>query len=332
MNGIDKAAALLMALGEDLAGDVLKHLREPEIHKVTAAMVKLEKVTSEEVQELAGDFEEALREHSLVGLDGGQYIQNALSKTLGAAKASEMMQDFLLKSSEEGLEAIRMMEPRTIAHIVQREHPQVIAFVLASLEPTRASQVLDYIPETLQGEVVYRISTMEEIHPNVVSELEEAVRSHVSISRGASGGVVHLGGLKYAAELINRVDRKHEKRILEDIKAIEPSVCEKIEEHLFVFEDIVRLDDRTLQAILKEVTTEVLVVALRATEQAVQDKFFGNMSNRAAGIIKEEMEMRGPVRLKEVEQAQREVVAVAKALEQAGKITLAGKGGEDVYV
>ena len=330
MNGIDKAAALLMALGEDLAGDVLKHLREPEIHKVTTAMVKLEKVTGEEVQELAGDFEEALREHSLVGLDGGQYMQNALSKTLGAAKASEMMQDFLLKSSEEGLEAIRMMEPRTIAHIVQKEHPQVIAFVLASLDPVRASQVLDYIPENLQGEVVYRISTMEEIHPTVVSELEEAVRSHVS--RGPSGGVVHLGGLKYAAELLNRVDRKHEKRILEDIKAIEPSVFEKIEEQLFVFEDIVRVDDRTLQAILKEVTTEVLVVALRATEQAVQDKFFSNMSTRAAGIIKEEMEMRGPVRLKEVEQAQREVVAIAKALEQAGKITLAGKGGEDVYV
>jgi flagellar motor switch protein FliG len=241
-----------------------------------------------------------------------------------------MMEDYLLKSSDEGLEAIRMMEPRTIANIVQREHPQVIAFVLASLDPVRAGQVLEYIPEGLQGEVVYRISTMEEIHPTIVSELEEAVKSHVS--RGSSGSVVHLGGLKFAAELLNRVDRVNEKRILEDIKAIEEPVCQKIEEQLFVFEDIVQLDDRTLQAILKEVTTEVLVVALRATEQSVQDKFFNNMSTRAAGIIKEEMEMRGPVRLKEVEQAQQDVVAVAKALEQAGKITLAGKGGEDVYV
>ena len=146
MNGIDKSAALLMALGEDLAGDVLKHLKQPEIHKVTAAMVKLDKVSGEDVKALATDYEEALRDHSLVGLDGGQYMQNVLSKTHGDAKASEMMQDFLLHSSEEGLEAIRVMEPRTISNIVQREHPQVIAFVLASLDPDRASQVLELHP------------------------------------------------------------------------------------------------------------------------------------------------------------------------------------------
>ena len=330
MNGIEKAATLLMALGEDLAGDVLKHLKQPEIHRVTAAMVKLEKVTSDDVRVLAGDLEQALREQSLVGLDGGQYMQNILAKTLGDAKASEMMEDFLLKSSEEGLEAIRMMEPRTIANIVQGEHPQVIAFVLASLDTPRASQVLDYIQENLQGEVVYRISTMEEIHPNVVTELEEAVKSHVS--RRPSGGVVSIGGMKFAAELLNRIDRSKEKRILEDIRAIEEEVYKKIEEQLFVFEDILNLDDRTLQAILKEITTEVLVVALRAADPAVKEKFFQNMSARAAAIIKEEMEMRGPVRLKEVEKAQQEVVAIAKSLEQAGKITLAAKGGEDVYV
>jgi len=139
------------------------------------------------------------------------------------------------------------------------------------------------------------------------------------------------GGLKFAAEVLNRTDRSKEQRILEDIKAIEEPIYQKIEEQLFVFEDIIQLDDRTLQSILKEVTTDVLVVALRATEQSVQDKFFGNMSTRAADIIREEMEMRGPVRLKEVEQAQQDLIAVAKGLEQAGKITL-GKGGEDVYV
>jgi len=329
MNGIDKSAALLMALGEDLAGDVLKHLKQPEIHKVTAAMVKLEKVSGEDVKALTTDYEEALMDHSLVGLDGGQYMQNVLSKTHGDEKASEMMHEFLLHSSAEGLEAIRVMEPRTISNIVQREHPQVIAFVLASLDPDRASQVLDYIPENLQGEILYRISTMEEIHPNVVNELEEAVKNHVS--RNASGAISNVGGLKFAAEVLNRTDRTKEQRILEDIKAIEEPVYQKIEEQLFVFEDIVQLDDRTLQSILKEVTTDVLVVALRATDQSVQDKFFGNMSTRAADIIKEEMEMRGPVRLKEVEQAQQDLIAVAKGLEQAGKITL-GKGGEDVYV
>jgi flagellar motor switch protein FliG len=256
-------------------------------------------------------------------------MQNVLSKTHGDAKASEMMQVFLLHNSAEGLEAIRVMEPRTISNIVRREHPQVIAFVLASLDPDRASQVLEYIPENLQGEILYRISTMEEIHPNVVKELEEAVQNHVS--RNASGGISNVGGLKFAAEILNRTDRTKEQRILEDIKAIEEQVYQKIEEQLFVFEDIVQLDDRTLQSILKEVTTDVLVVALRATDQSAQDKFFGNMSKRAADIIKEEMEMRGPVRLKEVEQAQQDLIAVAKGLEQAGKITLA-KGGENVYV
>ncbi len=330
MNGIDKAAALLMALGEDLAGDILRHLKQPEIHKVTAAMVKLDRVSGEEVRELATDFEEALRDQSLVGLDGGEYMQKVLAKTHGDAKASEMMDTFLLGTTEEGLEAIRLMEPRMIANIVQREHPQVIAFVLASLDPGRASQVLDYIPENLQGEIVYRISTMEEIQPNVVNELEEAVKTHVA--RSSAGTITNLGGLKFAAEVLNKTERTKEERILEDIKAIEEPVYQKIEEQLFVFEDVVQLDDRTLQAILKEVSTEVLVVALRATDQAVQDKFFSNMSTRAAGIIREEMEMRGPVRLKEVEQAQQDLVAVAKGLEQAGKITLAGKGGDDVYV
>jgi flagellar motor switch protein FliG len=329
MNGIDKSAALLMALGEDLAGDVLRHLKQPEIHKVTAAMVKLEKVSGEDVKSLTTDYEEALMDHSLVGLDGGQYMQNVLSKTHGDAKASEMMHDFLLHSSAEGLEAIRVMEPRTISNIVQREHPQVIAFVLASLDPDRASQVLDYIPENLQGEILYRISTMQGIHPNVVNELEEAVKNHVS--RNAAGTISNVGGLKFAAEVINRTDRTKEQRIMEHIKSIEEPIYKAIEEQLFVFEDIVQLDDRTLQSILKEVTTDVLVVALRATDQSAQDKFFGNMSTRAANIIKEEMEMRGPVRLKEVEQAQQDLIAVAKGLEQAGKITL-GKGGEDVYV
>ncbi len=330
MNGLEKAATLLMALGEDLAGDVLRHLKEPEIHKLTAAMVKIEKVTTRDVDALATDLEKALRENPVVPVDAGQFMQNVLAKTLGDEKASEMMANLSLTGGVEGLETIRMMEAKAICNVVQREHPQVIAFVLASLDPEKASQVLDLLPEELIGEVVYRISRMEDVHPEVLNELEEAMKGFVVQPTG--GSVTGVGGTKFAAELVNRMESTKEKRILEEIKAIEEAVCQEIEDQLFVFEDVVRLDDRTLQTLLKEISTDVLVLALRGTDEEVQEKFFSNMSTRAAAIIKEEMEMRGPVRLKEVEQAQQELVATAKALEQAGKITLSSKGGDEVYV
>jgi flagellar motor switch protein FliG len=329
MKGLDKAATLLLTIGEELAGEVLKHLKQPEIQKVTSTMVKLDHLKNEGVESMTRDFVQTAREDSLVGMDGGQYMQNVLAKTLGAEKASEMMGNLLLRTSEEGMEAIRMMDPGMIADVVKKEHPQVIAFVLASLDSGKAGQVLNHLAESLQGEVVYRISTMKDIHPSVLGELEEAFKSHVSES---TSGALSLGGVKFAADLLNRMDTSAERKILDEIRKIEEGISQRIEEQLFVFEDIGALEDRTLQAILKEVTSDVVVTALRGADDPVKDKFFRNMSERAVAIIKEEMEMRGPVRLKDVEQAQQELIKTVKALEEAGKIHLPGKGGDEAYV
>ncbi|MEW6439847.1 MAG: flagellar motor switch protein FliG [bacterium] len=330
MRGLEKAAALLLAMGEDMAGEVLKHLRQTEIQKVTSAMVKLEQLKTGEVEVVAKDFIAIAEEHSVMGMDGGQYMKNVLARTLGPEKASEMMENFLLHGGEAGLEAVRMMDPRMIADLVKREHPQVIAFVLATLDSPKASQVVEHLPEQLHGEVLYRISTMEDIHPSVLGELEEAMRDHVT--ENSTGAVFNLGGVKFAAELLNRMDTRTEKRILEEIRKIEEPLSQRIEEQLFVFEDLLEVDDRTLQAILKEVTSDVVVLALRGSDEHVKEKFFRNMSERAAAVIQEEMEMRGPVRLKEIEKAQQEFVKTVKALEQGGKINLPGKSGEEVYV
>jgi len=330
MKGIEKAALLLLAAGEDLAGEVLKHLRPQEIQKITACMVNVDQVRKNELESVAEDFVKVMDENTLMGMDGGQYMHGLLAKTLGAERASEMMESYLLRGSEEGLEAIRMMEPRVIADLLKREHPQVAAFILATLDPPKVSLVLGYLPEDLLGEVVYRIAVMENIHPNILNELEEAMKNQ--IAENASGAVFNLGGVKFAADLINRVDSRLEKKILDDLRRNDVPLCEKIQEQLFVFEDIVRLNDRTLQIILKELSSELLVLSLRAADEEVKQKFFKNMSERAAGIVKEEMELSGPVRLADVEKAQLELIKLIKGLEEAGKITLPGKGADDQYV
>ena len=331
MKGIEKAAAVLMTLGENLAGEVLQHMKQQEIQKLTGTMLRLDQLKNNQIETLLRDFINVLEEHSMVGLDGGQYMQKVLAKTLGPEKASEILENHLLSSAEEGLETLRTMEPRAVAEMVRREHPQVVAFVLASLDPAKAGEVLEQLPEEVLSDVIYRISTMDEISPSVLQELEQAMKSHIAES--ASGGAgISLGGVKFAAELVNRLGTNLEKKVLDEIREIEESISTQIEEQLFVFEDVVSLDDRSLQAILKEVTTDVLVLALRGVDEEVINKFFKNMSERAVGIIKEEMEMRGPVRLKEVEAAQQEVIKIAKGLEAAGKIVMGGKGGEDVYV
>jgi len=331
MKGLEKAAALIMSLGEDLAGEIMKNLKPSEITKITSTMVNLDQVKRDEIETLTQDFLEILEVNTVMGMDGGQYMHNVLTKSLGEDKATEMMENLLMHTGEEGMEAIRVMEPRTIADIVKREHPQVIAFVLAALNPDKAAQSLEYLPKEIYSEVVYRISTMSEIHPNVLSELELAMKEH--ISENAGGGVFTLGGIKFAAELLNRMDTRTEKMVMEEIQKIEEPVFQKIEEQLFVFEDIAALDDLSMQAILKEVGSDIIVLALRGAEDAMMDKFFNNMSERAVGIIQEDMELRGPVRLSEVEKAQLEMVKVVKALEEAGKITLSsGKGNEDVFV
>ncbi len=329
MNGAEKAAALIMSLGEDLAGEIMKNLKASEITKITSTMVKLDQVKNEQIDEVAKDFADIMGEHSVLGVDGGQYMQSVLTNSLGESKANEMMENLMMHSGEEGMEAIRMMEPRMTADIIKREHPQVIAFVLAALDPVKASQVLDNLPEELYSEVIYRVSTMSDIHPNVLNELEQAMKEHISETAG--GGVFTLGGIKFAAELLNRMDSRTEKKIMEEIQKIEEPIYLKIEEQLFTFEDIVGLDDKSMQAILKEVNSDVIVLALRGAEDSLSDKFFKNMSERAVAIIKEEMELLGPVRLSDVEAAQTEMVKVVKALEEAGVIILAG-GGDDVFV
>jgi flagellar motor switch protein FliG len=223
-----------------------------------------------------------------------------------------------------------MMEPRMIADYVKKEHPQVIAFVLATLEPPKSSRVLEFLPEDLRSEVVYRVATMEDVNPSVVGELEKAVKSHVAENTGAPG--FNLGGVKNAADLLNLVDKAVERKIMEDIRDIEEPVWAKLEEQLFTFEQIIDMDDKTLQLILRDVSSDQLGVALRGADEALKEAFLRNMSERASGILREEMEMMGPIKLKDVEKAQQEVVQVVKRLEEEGKIALGGKGGEEVFV
>ncbi len=329
MNGAEKAAALIMTLGEEMAGEIMKNLKSGEITKITSTMVKLDQVRNEQIEEVTQDFIEILEENSVLGVDGGQYMQSVLTNSLGEEKANEMRENMMGHNGEEGMEAIRMMEPRMTADIIKREHPQVIAFVLAALDPVKSSQVLESLPEELYSEVIYRVSTMSDIHPNVLNELEQAMKEH--ISENAGGGVFTLGGIKFAAELLNRMDSRTEKKIMEEIQKIEEPIYQKIEEQLFTFEDIISLDDKSMQAILKEVNSDVIVLALRGVEDSLTEKFFKNMSERAVAIIQEEMELQGPVRLSDVESAQTEMVKVVKALEEAGTIVLAG-GGDDVFV
>jgi flagellar motor switch protein FliG len=329
LTGAQKAAILLLTLGEDDAASILKHLGARDVQAVGTAMAALKNVTKEQVDHVLTKLQEDVGQHTSIGVGTEEYIRRILVNALGENKAGGLIDRILLGRSSKGLESLKWMESRAIAEMIGQEHPQIIALVLAHLESDQAAEVIGYLPARTRSDVVMRIATLDGVQPHALNELDEIMERQFS---GNSNKLksASVGGLKAAADILNAMETSREAELMASIRGIDSGLGERIEELMFVFDDLADLDDRSMQTLLREVPSARLITALKGAEAAIREKIFSNMSKRAADMLRDDLEVKGPVRLSEVDAAQKEVLATARRLADAGQINLAGGGEEFV--
>ncbi len=326
MSGMDKAAILLLALGKETAASVLKHLNPREVQQMGTAMTSIENVTHEDVHTVMKDFLNMIGDDAL-GVDPNEYAQSLMTDALGDG-GGYLMDAALLSDQVRGLEALKWMHPTTIANMLRNEHPQVIAIVLSYFDSDQAAEVLRGIPGRFQAEVIYRIATLTTIQPRALFDLNDVLES---ASRDGEGGkLASIGGEKRAAEILNFVGGGLDGRILDEIAVEHEDVSKAIQDKMFVFDDIIGIDDRGVQTILADVPNDVLVIALKGADKNLKEKFLSNMSKRQADIMRDDLETGGPVKLSDVEDAQRSIIQIVRRLADEGKIMLPGGGEEFV--
>lgn len=327
--GPERAAIFMMTLGEESAANVLKHMDPKEVQKVGVAMASLSNVPNSTVEAVLQDFAQTIEEQSGVGVGSDEYIRNMLINALGEDKASSVIDRILLGRNSKGLDSLKWMDPRAVADVVKNEHPQIIAIVLSYLEPDHAAEVLSHLQERTQADVLMRIATLDGVPPSALQELNDVLEQQFSGSGSAQTSGV--GGVKTAANILNFMGGQAEQAITEAITEQDAELAQSIQDQMFVFENLLDIDDRGMQAILREVQSDVLIVALKGADEAMKEKIFKNMSARAAEMMRDDLEAKGPVKLKEVEDAQKEILTVARRLADAGEISLGG-GSDEEYV
>lgn len=326
LEGMDKAAILLMALGKDTAASILKHLNPRDVQNLGTAMTGIENVTHQQVSDVMKSFLAMVGDDAL-GIDPSEYAQSLMTDALGDG-GGYLMDAALLGDQVKGLEALKWMHPSTIANMLRNEHPQVMAIVLSYFDPDQAAEVLRGIESRFQAEVVYRIATLTTIQPRALFDLNHVLES---ASRDGEGGkLASIGGEKRAADILNFVGGGLDGKILEQIAVEHDDVSRAIQDKMFVFEDINGIDDRGVQTILADVSNDVLVVALKGADDELTNKFLNNMSKRQADIMRDDLEVGGPVKLSDVEDAQRQIIQVVRKLADEGKVMLPGGAEEFV--
>lgn len=328
-SGSERAAILLMTLGEKDAAQILKHMGPKEVQKLGHAMAAMANVTKEQVNVVLREFIVTVDEQTSLGVGSEDYIRKVMIEALGEDKAAGLIDRILLGRNTKGLESLKWMDPRAVAELIRLEHPQIISIVLAYLDSDQAAEILALMPERLRPDLLMRIATLDGIQPSALRELDDIMEKQFS---GNTGNVksASVGGIKSAANIMNFIDSTQEAAIMEKIKDADADIGHKIEELMFVFDDLSEVDDRGMQALLREVSSETLILALKGADQGLKDKIFKNMSKRAAEMLRDDLEAKGPVRLSEVEAAQKEILTVARRLSESGEISLGGKGEDFV--
>lgn len=330
LNGRQKAAIFLVSLGSELSAEIFKHLREDEIETLTFEIARLDTVDSDFKDAILEEFQEMMTAQNFITSGGIDYARELLEKSLGSQKAIDIINRLTSSLQVRPFDFIRRTDPAHLLNFIQQEHPQTIALILAYLEPVKASVILQNLPVEIQSDVARRIATMDRTSPDVLREVERVLEKKLSTL--SSEDYTAAGGVESIVEILNLVDRSSEKSIIESLEEDDAELAEEIKKRMFVFEDIVLLDDRAIQRVLREVDTQELSKALKSVDVEVQDKVFKNMSKRAAAMLKEDMEFMGPVRLKDVEDAQQKIVASIRRLEDSGEIVIARSGEDELVV
>ncbi|MDR0630162.1 MAG: flagellar motor switch protein FliG [Treponema sp.] len=330
INGRQKAAIFLVSIGAEVSSEIFKYLREDEIETLTFEIARLETVESEQKDAILQEFQELMMANQFISTGGIDYARELLEKALGSQKAVDIINRLTSSLQVRPFDFIRRTDPAHLLNFIQQEHPQTIALIVAYLEPNKASVIIQNLPHEMQSDVARRIATMDRTSPEVLREVERVLEKKLSTL--SSEDYTAAGGVESIVEILNLVDRTSEKQIIEALEGEDPELAEEIKKRMFVFEDIVMIDDKSIQKILREVDSGELAKALKSVDAEVQDKIFRNMSKRAAGMLKEDMDYMGPVRLKDVEEAQQKIVSIIRRLEESGEIVIARAGEDELVV
>lgn len=327
--GLQRIAILMMTLGEDAAAEVFRHLNAREVQAIGVAMANLKQVTREDVSSVLEDFREEADQFMAVSLGSDDYIRTVLTKALGSDRAASLIEDILdANQTTTGVDALNWLDASTVTELIRDEHPQIIATILVHLERERSAEVLNLLPERLRNDVVMRVATFGGVQPSALHELTEVLNELFS---GQSAKRSRMGGVRTAAEIINLMASAQEEAVISSLRERDPELTQKIVDEMFVFENLADIDDRSMQLLLKETENETLVLALKGVDEQVRDRFLGNMSTRAAEMLREDLDTMGPVRLSRVEAEQKKMLQTARRLAEAGQIVL-GVKGDDSYV
>ena len=328
LTGTQKSAILMMLLGEDEAAEILKNLSPREVQHLGGAMYSVQGVEQNTVNAVLDEFLAIIKQQTSLGLGAGNYIRNVLTKALGGDKAQSVLSRITPASSERPIEILDWMDARAISELILDEHPQIVALIISYLDYGLAADVLGLLPLELQPEVVRRIATLETVQPDAVRELERVMQQKFQANTTLRAS--QIGGVKAAAKIMNFTKTAMEQRIMKDIKKDNKDLMQSIQDNMFVFDSLVISDERSLQTLLRAIDAELLVLALKGADEVLREKLFSCMSTRAAANVKDEMEALGPVRLTEVQEAQKQIIAVARKMSDDGTIVLAGRGGDEM--
>lgn len=327
--GIRRSSVLLFTLGQSEAIEVFKYLGPKEVQKLSLAMASLNNLSHEEVEKVVGQFKDEFAARANFGATD-EYLRTVLMEALGPDKAANLLDKILQGNDHSGIESLKWMDPQSAADLIRNEHPQIIATIMVHLDPDLSSAILAYFPERMRNEVLIRTATLEGVQPQALRELNDVLTQLLSgsdrVKKSAAGGV----GM--TAEILNFLGSNIEASALSYIREYDPELAQRIQDKMFVFDNIIEIDDRSIQTILREVASDSLVVALKGTSQELKDKIFRNMSSRAAEMLRDDLESKGPVKLSEVEAEQKEILKIVRKLADEGQIVLASKGGDEGLV
>jgi flagellar motor switch protein FliG len=327
LEGVDKAAILLLSLTEDDAAQILKHLEPKQVQKLGQAMAQIDDMTQSKITAVHKHFIEEIQNYSTIGFQSTDFVKRALTSALGEDKAANLIDQILMGTGAKGLDSLKWMDSKQVASIIRNEHPQIQTIVMSYLDAEQSAEILSQFPEKVRLDLMMRVANLEEVQPAALQELNEIMEKQFAGQAGTQAA--KMGGLKSAADIMNYLDTNIEGQLMDAIREQDEEMSQQIQDLMFVFDNLADVDDRAIQAILREVQQDALLKAIKGAEEELKNKITKNMSKRAAEMLIDDLEAMGPVRISEVETAQKEILSVARRLADAGEIMLGGGGGDE---
>ena len=329
LEGVDKAAILLLSLTEDDAAQILKHLEPKQVQKLGTAMAQIDDMTQGKITAVHKHFIEEIQNYSTIGFQSTDFVKRALTSALGEDKASNLIDQILMGTGAKGLDSLKWMDSKQVASIIRNEHPQIQTIVMSYLDAEQSAEILSQFPEKVRLDLMMRVANLEEVQPAALQELNEIMEKQFAGQAGTQAA--KMGGLKSAADIMNYLDTNIEGQLMDAIREQDEEMSQQIQDLMFVFDNLADVDDRAVQTILREVQQDALLKAIKGADDELREKITKNMSKRAAEMLLDDLEAMGPVRISEVEAAQKEILSVARRLADAGEIML-GSGGSDEFL